>query len=155
MCWWFLYHIRLKVRQTELHFSFFFFFPEWYFCSKDSVGIIVLRLWDCLCWYLLWVLSGGHPSTLLSWEVGTALPDFQLPVHVPFLSVSPWHEGRTSVGQAPCSVSSPSQGSGKASLLFHTLWVWRLGGWASDTPGSCLSCPIPSQVIRCREHLHG
>ena len=83
MCWWFLYHIRLKVRQTELHFSFLFFFPEWYFCSKDSVGIIVLRLWDSLCWYLLWVLSGDHPSTLLSWEVGTALPDFQLPVHVP------------------------------------------------------------------------
>lgn len=147
MCWWFFCYIKHKVRQTGLPFSFFFF-PGWYFGSKDSVGI---RYWGSETAWAGICSECHHPSTLPCWEAGTALPDFQFPVHFPLCGCGPF-TGRRDLCEEALLLSAHPLRAGKAGLLSCCL-DWRHWGWAeppySLTPSRADSLPsIPGHMVQ-------
>ena len=147
MCWWFLCYIKHKVRQTGLPFSFFFF-PGWYFGSKDSVGI---RYWGSETAWAGICSECHHPSTLPCWEVGTALPDFQFPATFLFVAVAPSQEGGTCVRKLSCCQFTLS-GLGRLAC-FPALWTGDTGAEQSLlVPWHLreLTLFLPSQVTWCR-----
>lgn len=115
---------------------------------------MVLGLWDpCLVSGM--ITRCGYPSTVAAKESsGTAPPDFQFPVSVSTLAVSPGMKAGPPQGKRSRSVDSPSQGKGGLPCSSPLLWAWTRGNsepCASATPGAlgCL-CPTPHW---CRDHL--
>ena len=147
MCWWFLCYVRVKVRQTGLPFSFFFF-HGWYLVPKIHLasGTGTLRLPELVSALSVVTLPRCPPE---KWAQPCLISSFLSTFF--FVAVAPWREGGTSVGEALLLSAHPLR-AGKPGLLSCSLG-WRHWGWAeppcSLTPSRADSLPaIPSHMVQ-------
>lgn len=104
--------------QTNRGLPFSLSFPGWYFCAKDLIGIVVLGLWDHVCWCLIW-LSSVVP--LPHWHPGTWHSSIWLPVTVYVSTVAvEWRQDLCRASSRSAGFSSPGAGR----LVWH-FWAWR------------------------------